>query len=164
MYQYKYFDISLESNIFLPSLSINNSNSFDYIFQFISSSSDRVFVGEWIHHWKFDNGDIWLSLGKEANEYLLQFPQLADFYFSPQNKTINCYAQPDISKQTITHLLLNQVMPLVLTYRGKYFLHASAITLKGFGFAFLGESGFGKSTLATTFGQKGLEVIQMIVY
>ncbi len=98
-------------------------------------------------------------MGKEDNKYLLKFPQLADFHFSPYNKKIDCYPRSNISQETITHLLFNQVMPLVLTYKGKYFLHASAVAINTFGVAFMGKSGLGKSTLATSFGQKGFEVI-----
>jgi hypothetical protein len=160
IYKYKYVDVIFISNIFLPSLSVINGNTFDYIFQLgCSSSRNRIFGGDWIHHWTFANEEVWLSLGKEENEYYLKFPDIADFYFSPENKTIDCYGQPDISIETIRHLLLNVVMPLVLTYRGKYFLHVGAIDLKEIGVAFLGKSGFGKSTLTTSFGQKGFPII-----
>ena len=58
------------------------------------------------------------------------------------------------------HLLLNQIVPRFLASNGALVLHASAVTLKnGKTAAFLGNSGFGKSTLACSFHNEGAQLI-----
>ena len=56
---------------------------------------------------------------------------------------------------TISHLYLNQILPLALSRQGKLVFHASAVEIGEVGVAFLGASGKGKSTLATSFATNG---------
>ncbi len=58
-----------------------------------------------------------------------------------------------------THLLTNQVLPMVATLQNKQVLHASAVAINGIAKVFIGESGYGKSTLAAALVQAGGELI-----
>ena len=58
-----------------------------------------------------------------------------------------------------THLLTNQVLPMVATLQNKQVLHASAVAINGKAKVFIGESGYGKSTLAAALVQTGGELI-----
>jgi hypothetical protein len=57
------------------------------------------------------------------------------------------------------HLLLNQVIPIVLSHMGKLVLHASACATPQGVIAFMGMTGAGKSTLAASFGLRGFSVL-----
>ena len=62
--------------------------------------------------------------------------------------------------QMLQHLLLNQIIPRYLATTGRLILHASAVTLEiGKSIAFLGNSGFGKSTLVSSFHRNGAQLI-----
>jgi hypothetical protein len=50
-------------------------------------------------------------------------------------------------------------MLLVFSHQGLHVLHASAVEVSGRGVAFIGQSGWGKSTLATSFGQAGFPLL-----
>ena len=77
---------------------------------------------------------------------LLRFPELADFIVEGNN--ISCHPRPGCREESLRHLLLDQVIPRVWAHTGHLVLHASAVKLPdGRVIAFLGESGWGKSTL-----------------
>jgi hypothetical protein len=59
----------------------------------------------------------------------------------------------------VRHLLLDQVIPLVLSRRERIVLHASAVLTRHGVIAFAGKSGQGKSTLAATFAREGFALV-----
>jgi hypothetical protein len=72
-------------------------------------------------------GERWLSMDKNESGYLLRFPELADFSVNADGREIVCLPVPEIPPHTMRHLLLDQVLPLVLTIRGLKALHATAV-------------------------------------
>src|SRR5205807_10064457 len=70
-----------------------------------------------------------------------------------------CYPVPGTPLETLKHLLLDQVLPLLLSQQGKLVLHASAVAGPGGALAFTGPSGHGKSTLAASFSTNGYELL-----
>jgi hypothetical protein len=66
----------------------------------------------------------------------------------------------EISANTLAHLLMDQVIPRVLGHLGNVVMHASAVVMAdGNAIAFLGDSGKGKSTLASSFYQAGFGLV-----
>lgn len=107
------------------------------------------------HEWR-DSGDaIWTQFFRRDADYLLRFPELADFEVSGDGTRVHGFPAPGVPSPTVEHLYLNQVMPLALSRQGKLVLHGSAVDIGGQGVAFLGESGRGKSTLAASFATGG---------
>ena len=105
--------------------------------------------------WYLPEGELWLSFSKIDGGYLLRFNELADFFVSNDGKKIICIPEHNIPSNTIRHLLLDQVIPLVINLKGKEALHASAVfTPKGV-FAFTGITGSGKSTVVGSFLSEG---------
>jgi len=101
------------------------------------------------HEWRTEQGRLVCRCLRRDTDYLLSFPQQADFHIEAGG-TINCLPAPGVAQGLLRHLLLNQVLPRYLAHTGEQLLHASAVTLaNGATVAFLGESGFGKSTLAS---------------
>lgn len=159
-YHYQYFDLVFASNIFLPNLALSEAEIFDYNFRLLPSSDHvRVFNGKWIYDCTLPDGTKWLSIEKDEQIYCLRLADMAIFYFNPQDKSIDCYSESHISLETIRHFLLNVIFPIVLSSQQRYFLHIGAIELGGCAIGFLGKSGYGKSTLTTSFGQQGFSVI-----
>jgi hypothetical protein len=113
--------------------------------------ADRPF-----HAWSQNSGTDWLRLYRTNGGYRLSFPTLADFYVSSDGCDVKLLeAATDVPEPTIRSLLLNQVMPLALSRQGELVLHAGAVEM-GMGVsAFLGRSGFGKSTLTASFARGG---------
>lgn len=105
------------------------------------------------------DGTPWLRCAKVAAGYLLRFPGLAGFVFSPWHNSIRCIPHRHTPAHTVNHLLLDQVLPLVLNYRGKEVLHGAAVATPYGACAFLGPTGSGKSTLAASFLSAGYSVL-----
>jgi ABC-type dipeptide/oligopeptide/nickel transport system ATPase subunit len=97
-----------------------------------------------------------MLLGKHDRGYLLRFIGLADFEILPSTRTINSYFPESLTRHTLEHLLLDHVLPRVLSLTERTVLHASAVVLDGEAIAFAGEAGWGKSTLAAAFCKLGL--------
>lgn len=64
-------------------------------------------------------------------------------------------AAPGVDEVTLRLFVLQQVIGVVLLQRGLFVLHASAAAIDGKAFAFAGESGQGKSTLAAALNERG---------
>jgi hypothetical protein len=112
-------------------------------------------VGEPFHQWSFPDGSPWARFHRAGGDYMVRFPDLADFTISADAADVRCVPAPAVSGETCRHLYLNQVLPLALSRRGNMVFHASAVELAGTALAFVAESGRGKSTLAASFATAG---------
>jgi hypothetical protein len=111
------------------------------------------------HEWRTEQGRMVCRCLRRGTDYLLSFPQQADFLIETGG-AITCLPAPGVAQGLLRHLLLNQVLPRYLAHTGEQLLHASAVTLaNGKTVAFLGESGFGKSTLASYCHLRGAHFI-----
>jgi len=66
---------------------------------------------------------------------------------------------PNLPADTLEHLLLDQVLPRALSHTGRIVLHASAVALNGRAIAFLGDAGWGKSTLTAGLCASGMALV-----
>lgn len=107
------------------------------------------------HQWISPDGEVWTEFHRTDTGYLLRFPGLADFAVSMDGDTVSCALVPDTTEETARHLYLNQVLPLVLSKKGKLVFHASAIEVADAAIAFVAVSGRGKSSLAAMFARDG---------
>jgi len=112
----------------------------DFLKSFLSLSN-------WFMHWHLPNGELWLSFAKVNGGYLLRFNKLADFFVKNDGNEITFIPKHDVPTDTIQHLLLDQVIPLVINLKGGEALHASAVLTPHGVVAFAGPAGSGKSTL-----------------
>lgn len=103
------------------------------------------------HQWVAEDESVWCQFYRINNNYLLRFPELADFIIDSKNSSVQCWPVPGVPMATLNQLYLNQLLPLVLSHQGKLVFHASAIEIDGLAIAFMGVSGRGKSTLAASF-------------
>jgi hypothetical protein len=115
---------------------------------------------QWFDRLPLPNGEQWLSHAKIDGGYLLRFHNFADFFVDRTGRKI-VLARRNIgsSISTSRHLLLNQVLPMVLSLLGRDAIHATAVVSPYGACAFVGPSGSGKSTLAASFLVAGYPVM-----
>jgi hypothetical protein len=159
MAQYAIGEYVLASNVALPELVRAGAQPPDCTFLLLPEARAAAADQRWFHHWLSPNQEVWVSFAKQGADYLLRFPGLADFLVSADGREVRCHPRSGTPLETIRHLLLDQVFPLVLSKRGKLALHASAVLSHGGAVAFVGAAGRGKSTLALSFAQQGAPVM-----
>lgn len=109
------------------------------------------------HEWRLPDGRVWLFVGRDGTGDVLRFPGMAEFRIA--GNSISCEAGPGIPADTLRHLFLDQVVPLLLSREGSLVLHASVVADSTRAFAFMGSTGLGKSTLAASFAAAGFEML-----
>ena len=159
MYLYRISGVTFQSNVILNELALDPDGLPEFTFHYHNDVHEFRRPSHWLNHWYLHDGSIWLSFAKIEVGYLLRFPAYADFIVSNDGSAIQCFLRKNCPQETMRHLLLNQVIPIVLSQLGKLVLHTSACaTLHGV-MAFMGTTGMGKSTLAASFGLQGYAVI-----
>ncbi len=99
------------------------------------------------------------ALARDDRGYLLRFPDLADFRISSDGRRISVSHPESTSIETLRHLLLDQVLPRVLTHTGRLVLHASCVRVQDRVLVFVAETGQGKSCLAASFDAAGYPLL-----
>ena len=161
-YMYHIFNIALNSQIPIPELArVTDSQEVDtFTFSLHEEKVSDDSNIDWFHDWFDPNDNIILTAGRCESDYWLRFPQIADFEINLNEQRITTYGHKCTTDATVRHLLLDQVIPRTLGQQGKFILHAGAVTLvNGKTVAFIGQSGWGKSTLVSSFQQQGAELI-----
>ncbi|MBI4479449.1 MAG: hypothetical protein HY651_05460 [Acidobacteria bacterium] len=159
MPRFQVCDLTLESNVAFPELSPANGTKVDCSFRLRRIESLPKTAYEWFHRWELADGTSWLLTAKTGKDYLLRFPEFADFRIVQSGRAIVCDALRGTPLATLRHLFLDQVVPLVLSQQGRLVLHASAVVSPDGAIAFLGMTGRGKSTLAADFCQQGFQLL-----
>ena len=158
---YRIFDTTLHCDFPLPELprasdgdcSLSVTMGKGDLDQFETQGFEIAF--EWLGY----NESVVCWVERKGDEYLFVFPGNSTFHIS-SDCLISCYLHEGSTMQMLRHLLLNQIIPRYLATMGRLVLHASAVTLEnGKSVAFLGNSGFGKSTLVSSFHRNGATLI-----
>lgn len=116
-------------------------------------------VDGWLHHWQDRQGATTLSLAAHADGYRLRFPGLCDFLVDADAAGIAIEPLEGLDRDTLEHLIVDQLLPRALAHRGAFVAHASAVLVDGSAVLFLGHSGWGKSTLASLLHGAGHRVL-----
>src|SRR5262249_36185278 len=105
------------------------------------------------------DGDELALFGKVEDGFLLRYRGFADFIVAPPARKLRCVrVESGTAVQTLRHLLLDQVLPMILNLLGRDVLHATAVDTPGGVCAFIGPAGAGKSTLAASFAAMGYPI------
>lgn len=88
----------------------------------------------------------------------VRWPDLAEFLVSADGLRVTCRVGPT-SQEAFQVYLLGQALSFALVKRGFEPLHATTVVIKGRAVAFLGSSGFGKSSLAACFLEAGYPLL-----
>ncbi len=90
----------------------------------------------------------------DGSDYL-RWSGLFEFLVSPDGRRIHGHPLSGISREAFHAYLLGQTLSFALLKRGIEPLHATAVVIAGEAVGFLGESGYGKSSLGAAFLQAG---------
>jgi hypothetical protein len=66
---------------------------------------------------------------------------------------------PNAEASVLRNLVITVSLNILLYQRGLFLLHASAVAANGVGIAFMGESGWGKSTIAASLQRRGYALV-----
>ncbi len=155
MHIYKAYNLVIASDEVLPELIPANKVKIDVQVHHTSSFEFLTSPSKWFMQWYLPGGELRVSFAKMNGGYLLRFNELADFFVSKHGKEIVCMSRTEIPTETIHHLLLDQVIPLVINFKGGEALHASAVLTSDGVIAFSGQTGSGKSSVAGSFLKAG---------
>jgi hypothetical protein len=161
--RYQVYGLLLTSEVALPELPSAAGTApegwVDLRIRFARRGEALPSPSDWLMSCTLPTGERWLSVAKDAWSYLLRFPELADFLVDANSREIICLPAPETPPHTLRHLLLDQVLPLVLTLRGRKALHATAVLTPAGVCAFTATTGTGKSTLAASLLLAGYPVL-----
>ncbi|MCX5721260.1 MAG: hypothetical protein NT179_04415 [Nitrospirae bacterium] len=168
---YQVSGITLGSDVPLlelaPTEGLNPADGWDIRVRFLPESTQSLCPSSWFLTMALPGEEPWLSCADIEEQallggkpgYLLRLHDLADFLVDRQGTDVVALASHETPPETLHHILLNQVLPLVLNLRGQDALHATAVLTPQGICAFAGPAGVGKSTLAASFLLAGYPVI-----
>ena len=169
VHRYGICDLVLTSNIALPELMPATEGNTGCRFELLTGDLPCAEGVEWFHQWTIEEEGVtedggrreepWLQLGRCSDAYVLRFPSCAEFIVAKDTNSIRCRPLAHTTEMTVRHLLLDQVLPLILSRRERLVLHASAVLTGHGAIAFAGKTGKGKSTLATSFALEGFPLV-----
>jgi hypothetical protein len=139
MHTYVAYNLCIQSEIPLPELVIADG---------IPDVIIRLGTLHHIDRMAIDFGDRVVGSLPEIGTFLIE---------SGREIVVEPASGVDIS--TLSPTILGPVMSVVLRQRGLFVIHASSVSINGQVVAFMGRSGWGKSTLAEAFHQKGYNVL-----
>ncbi len=94
----------------------------------------------------------------DGSDYL-RWPRLFEFLLSPDGRFIYGHQLRRLSLETLQTYLMGQLLSFVLLKRGIESLHATAVALDNEAVGFLGDCGYGKSTLAAACVREGFSLL-----
>ena len=110
--------------------------------------SDADMSGGWYRHRVLADGSVFVSV-----------PDYCDFVISSDGRAVACCLEDPASVEWFQTYLLGIVLSFALLKLGHEPLHAAVVVVEGKGIAFLGDSGYGKSTLAASFVREGYRIL-----
>lgn len=99
------------------------------------------------------------DLGRYENALVGRSESEATFVFDSDSRVLTVEYAEQLTESRRTQVLLDWVVPYVLTELGHLVLHATAANIDGVAWGFCGMSGRGKSTLAVSFAQSGYALV-----
>ena len=105
--------------------------------------------------WLTEDGETTAEFYRGPGGFIVRFIDFADFALATGDWSVTCTPVPGAGSKDMRDLFQNQMVPLILGYRGDLVLHASGVAANGGVLAFAGPTGRGKSTLAASFARKG---------
>ena len=155
---YPYFDLVLSSDIELVLPISTSPESPDISFIANAGPIPENVNAEII--WRVSGvSDVDLIKTERHNGgYKVTFSNLGSFHISKDGRQVS-YAGSDFDASVGCHLLLNSVLPMAVSLSKRRVFHASAALIDGQAVVFVGDSGYGKSTLAASLDLAGYDLL-----
>jgi hypothetical protein len=104
--------------------------------------------------------DDWIHLHELGDGWsYIRYDQMFEFLIAPQGNSVVYRLHGNVSSGSFQTYLLGRVFSYVLVKMGHEPLHATTVVVDGGAVAFLGGSGFGKSSLAACFIASGCSLL-----
>lgn len=155
---YFYTDYILQSSVTVSELPIATTPQISeprFSFQKLDFVPPELNNTEYADHTKAESCQPYPKLTTSGYKYLMHFCGHADFLISNDGCQISGWPHQGTPDETITHLLLDHVLPRLHDLQRQLLIHASSVRVSNRAIAFIGESGAGKSTLSTSFHVNG---------
>jgi hypothetical protein len=106
------------------------------------------------------SGSAWFQHTRlpDGGDYL-RWPRLFEFVVASDGRRILGHPLRSVSRETFETYLLTQVLSFALLRHGLEPLHATTVVIRGKAVAFLGDCGYGKSTLAAACLRAGIPLL-----
>ena len=141
MYYYKAYNLHIHSELLLPELELAEKSPPDVVIR--RQTLDSAMLAE------ADGGDCFAGEVRDVATAVVE-----------EGRTILIDPLPGVDEDVIRTSILGPFFAVLLRQRGLLALHASCVVLDGAGaVAFIGEKGWGKSTLAGAFYAQGCSVV-----
>lgn len=112
-------------------------------------------VESWMFVWTDEAGGVYMRVGHADGGHRLRMYEMCDFLLDADHGTVSVEHLPHVDVDAIEHMLIDQALPRLLSERGELVVHAGAVCVDGECLLLLGQSRWGKSTLAASFLQRG---------
>ena len=153
--KYRIFGVGLETDVPLPELSPLPSAATVLRARLRHRQAPRARGPGW----DLTNRQGWMDVSRRPGEWRIRFARVAEFLVSDNASMVRTWAPPATPLRTIRHLLIDQVLPMMLSARGHLILHGSAVAGRHGGVLLVGASGVGKSTLAVSLTLAGWKLL-----
>jgi len=160
----QYANLNLKSTLFFPELrqhisSDTSTNSLECRVE-ILPSVDNFKQKKFYHHWLNEEGLNWLSFSKNENTFHISCKDILELKIEPSANKISCTPKHGVKENTIRHLILDTAIPFYLSLqKNTLVLHGSIARKNNTAVAFIGESGSGKSSIASHLSKNGWKVM-----
>ena len=155
-YHYGVYGIYLRSDIALPLPECSGDSLADVHLQ--TASTD--WFARQIQDAEISKPSPWYRYSRlEDGSSYVGWQDVGEFLVSSNGKSIVCCQSNNASIESFQVYLLGQALSFALVHLGFEPLHATAIVVNGEAVAFLGDEGFGKSTLAACFLAAGHRIL-----
>lgn len=154
-HSYKFFNYQLETDLVFPELTQIESAG-----EIIRVRKGRPGDAEYetVHQWMAD-GSVEIDCQCAGDVIRLEFPGMLVAYIDTGCTLILYEPAAAVPEYSIRHLLLDQVLPRLVSALGNLVVHASCVTMGSRTIAFTGKTGSGKSTFAASLVKDGWSVL-----
>ncbi len=106
------------------------------------------------------DGEEWFRYARlpDGSDYL-RWSRLFEFLISADGRRISCHSLDGASRETFHTYLLGQALSFALVKRGVEPLHSTAVVFDGEAVGFVGDCGYGKSSLGAAFLRAGHDLL-----
>ncbi|MBW4509598.1 MAG: serine kinase [Scytonematopsis contorta HA4267-MV1] len=147
LYGYSAYGLRINSVLHLPELLVSNHAEADVVIRYGKLEQSPLKDKSIIHSYQLTNDGMYLFL-REVGTFLVR-----------NGNEIIIEPEPNTDESKIRLLLLGAALGTLLHQRGYLTLHASAVAINGSAVAFIGDKGWGKSTIAANLHARGHNLI-----
>jgi len=114
---------------------------------------------DWYHTIGGNDEDGVVRYGSAGGYHFVKLGGLPTVGISTAAKELVAFVRAPVSRATMTHLIVDQALPLAIAHSGRIVLHTSCVARGDVAIAFVGPSGSGKSTIAAAFCRRGWQLV-----